>query len=120
MKFYFKILALFITAFVALQWSSFKDAGDISIAERRKFERSSNAAIEKKIDDLLSQMTLEEKIGQMTQLNNSAIVTNANWGSGTNLSIEIKIDTAKLGKILRKYHVGSFLNGVAVPAETWY
>ena len=120
MKFYFKIIVLSITALLTVQWSSLEEAGDISIAERRKFERSTNAAIEKKIDDLLSQMTLEEKIGQMTQLNNSAIVTNANWGSGTDLSIEIKVDTAKLGKILRRYHVGSFLNGIAVPAETWY
>ena len=74
----------------------------------------------KKIDDLLSEMTLEEKIGQMTQLNNSVIVTNADWGAGSDLKIEIKLDTAKLGKILRESHVGSFLNGIAVPAETWY
>src|SRR3954471_14903927 len=86
----------------------------------RQSERSSNAAVEKKIDDLLSQMTLEEKIGQMTQINNSAIVTSADWGAGTDLKIEIKIDTAKLGKMLRTYHVGSFLNGIAVPAQTWY
>jgi beta-glucosidase len=91
-----------------------------SIADRRKFERSDNAAIEKRIDDLLSKMTLEEKIGQMTQINNSEIVTNAQWGSGADLKIEIKIDTAKLGKLLRKYHIGSFLNGIAVSPEVWY
>jgi beta-glucosidase len=92
----------------------------LSTAERMKFERSDNKVIEDKIDELLRKMTLEEKIGQMTQLNNSQIVTNANWGSGADLSIEIKVDTAKLGKILRQYHVGSFLNGIAVPAPTWY
>jgi beta-glucosidase len=86
----------------------------------RNIERTDNTAIESKIDDLLSQMTLEEKIGQMTQLNNSVIVTNADWGAGSDLKIEIKLDTAKLGQILREYHVGSFLNGIAVPAETWY
>jgi len=95
-------------------------AANISDKERRLKERGSDEAIEKKIDDLLGQMTLEEKIGQMTQLNNSLIVTNANWGAGTDLSIEIKIDTAKLGEMVRKYHVGSFLNGIAVSAETWY
>ncbi len=121
MKLYFKILALSITALVAVRCGSPKGtSNEVSIADRRKFEKSADEAIEKKIDDLLSQMTLEEKIGQMTQLNNSAIVTNANWGSGTDLSIEIKVDTAKLGKILRTYHVGSFINGIAVPAETWY
>lgn len=93
---------------------------EVSLSARRSFERSTNADIEKKIDDLISQMTLEEKIGQMTQLNNSEIVTSAQWGNGADLKIEIKVDTAKLGNMLRKYHVGSFLNGIAVPAETWY
>src|SRR5688572_15546664 len=85
-----------------------------TIASRRKAERSQDVVLEKKIDDLLSKMTLQEKIGQMTQLNNSQISTNAQWGAGADLKIEIKVDTARLGKILRKYHVGSFLNGIAV------
>jgi len=93
---------------------------DMSPLERRKAERSKDDAIEKKVEDLLSQMTLEEKIGQMVQLNNSEIVTSANWGAGSDLSIEIKVDTAKLGTMLRKYHVGSFLNGIAVPPQVWY
>jgi beta-glucosidase len=96
------------------------NASSVSVGDRMKFERSTNEDIEKKIDDLLGQMTLEEKIGQMTQVNNSEIVTNAQWGAGADLKIEIKIDTGKLGKMLRTYHVGSFLNGIAVPAETWY
>src|SRR6202008_2332641 len=92
----------------------------ITIAERRKSERSSDLKMETKIDELLKKMTLVEKIGQMTQLNNSEIVTSANWGSGANLSIETKVDTAKLGKILRQYQVGSFLNGIAVSPATWF
>jgi beta-glucosidase len=121
MKFYFKISVISIAAFAMIRCNSAKETpGNLSVAERRKLEKSTDEGIEKKIDDLLSQMTIEEKIGQMTQLNNSAIVTNANWGAGTDLSIEIKVDTAKLGSILRKYHVGSFINGIAVPAETWY
>lgn len=91
-----------------------------SVSERRKFEKSSDATIEKKIDELISQMTIEEKIGQMMQLNNSTIVTESNWGAGSDLSITTKVDTAKLSKILREYHVGSFLNGVAEPPATWY
>jgi beta-glucosidase len=91
-----------------------------SIQDLRDTERSNDAALEKRIDDFLSQMTLEEKIGQMTQVNNSEIVTAAKWGAGTDLSIEIKVDTAKLGNMIRKYHVGSFLNGIAVSPEIWY
>ena len=48
-----------------------------TIQDLRNAERTDNPAVEDKIDDLLSQMTLEEKIGQMTQINNSVIATNA-------------------------------------------
>jgi beta-glucosidase len=99
---------------------SSSEAPKTFISDLRKSERSDNSDNEKRIDDLLSEMTIEEKIGQMTQINNSEIATNAKWGAGADLSIEIKVDTAKLGRMIRKYHVGSFLNGIAVPAETWY
>lgn len=91
-----------------------------NIGDLRKAERTSDARIEGRIDELLKEMTIQEKIGQMTQINNSEIVTSADWGAGADLKIEIALDTAKLGKMLRKYHVGSFLNGIAVPAETWF
>ncbi len=118
------VLAIAITVNLFVGCSSDKSSSTnnktTSLSDRRNFERSKDEAIEKKIDELLSQMTIEEKIGQMTQVNNSQIVSNSQWGAGTDLRIEIKVDTAKLGTMLRKYHVGSFLNGIAVPAETWY
>ncbi|MBX2966844.1 MAG: glycoside hydrolase family 3 C-terminal domain-containing protein [Cyclobacteriaceae bacterium] len=92
----------------------------LSIRDLRKSEQTENTAIEQKIDELLSQMTLEEKIGQMTQINNSQIVTESSWGAGADLSIVTKVDTAKLGNLLRKYHIGSFLNGIAETPEVWY
>lgn len=101
-------------------FESSKDIPKVSNTERMKMELGSNPEIEKKIRELLGKMTLEEKIGQMTQINNSEIVTNSNWGAGADLKIEIKVDTAKLGKMLRKYHVGSFLNGIAVSPQIWY
>lgn len=94
--------------------------GTISVRDRIKAERSSDASIESKIDKLMAEMTLEEKIGQMTQITNAQIVTKSNWGSGSDLSIVMQIDTAKLGSMLRKFHVGSFLNGIAVPPQVWY
>lgn len=112
---------LFASAFIALLGcTAHERKKSPSIAERRAFERSADPAIEEKIDQLLKDMTLEEKIGQMTQLNNSTIVTESNWGAGADLHITIRVDTAKLGPIIRKYHVGSFINGVAVSPETWY
>lgn len=91
-----------------------------SYSALRQAERSANDTLERKIDKLIADMTLEEKIGQMTQINNSEIVTNAQWGAGADLKIEIKVDTAKLASMLREYHIGSFLNGIAVPPATWY
>jgi beta-glucosidase len=115
------LLLLFAAVVAIFGFNTVLDkGGELSVAERRKFERTNNEILEKKIDELIAKMTLEEKIGQMTQINNSEIVSNAAWGAGADLKIEIQVDTAKLGKILRKYHVGSFLNGIAVPSQTWY
>lgn len=118
-----RLMTLFLVVLTAIGCSSSQNSSkdhSVSAADLRKAERTSNTEIENKIDALLKQMTLEEKIGQMTQINNSEIVTSADWGAGADLKIEIALDTAKLGNMLRKYHVGSFLNGIAVPAETWY
>ena len=114
---------LILTAFTFLLISCETDLPSeksMSVSERLKSERTNDTELERKIDELMIQMTLEEKIGQMTQLNNSEIVTEAKWGAGSDLSIEIKVDTAKLGTILRKYHVGSFINGIGVSPQVWY
>ncbi len=124
MKTLFKVLtAVALTIALLSGCQSSKNSSEIPNtvpSDLRKFERTDQAEIEKKIDDLIASMTLEEKIGQMTQINNSLIVTNAQWGAGADLKIEIKADTAKIGTMIRKYHVGSFLNGIAVSPETWF
>lgn len=56
--------------------------------------------IEKKIDDIMSDMTLEEKVGQMTQLSFGMIADNANRSVSEEL-----LDT-----VIGKYKVGSILN----------
>ena len=67
-----------------------------------------------KIEDLLKKMTLEEKVGQMTQLTIGMIVT----GSDQN----VKIDPAKLEKAIGKYGVGSILNvsDQALTVDRWH
>src|SRR3954466_15119603 len=55
-----------------------------------------------KIEALLKRMTLEEKIGQMTQLAIGMIA------SGTDQNL--RVDPAKLEKAVVKYGVGSILN----------
>jgi beta-glucosidase len=66
-----------------------------------------------RVEDLLARMTLEEKIGQMTQLQ-IAMVT-----SGEDQNIHI--DPAKLEKAVVKYGVGSILNvnSQALTVDKW-
>ena len=54
------------------------------------------------VESLLARMTLEEKVGQMTQLEIGMITT----GEGDN----VKVDPAKLEKAVVKYGAGSILN----------
>lgn len=64
--------------------------------------------MEKKIESLLKKMTLEEKIGQMTQLTLDVIVKKGHSG-------DFEFDEAQLDTIIHQYKVGSILN---VPNNT--
>lgn len=67
---------------------------------------------------MLSQMTLEEKVGQMTQLNITTILQDsilADYGNATH----VVLDTTKLTNYLKNWHVGSFLNGRGFTPENW-
>jgi beta-glucosidase len=67
-----------------------------------------------KIEALLKQMTVEEKVGQMTQLTMSMVVTGQDQA--------IKIDQAKLDKAIGRYGVGSLLNvsDQALTIDKWH
>jgi len=67
-----------------------------------------------KIEDLLKRMTLEEKVGQMTQLAIGMII---NGGDQS-----FKIDPTKLDKAIVKYGVGSILNvsDQALTMDRWH
>ncbi|HEV7398345.1 MAG TPA: glycoside hydrolase family 3 N-terminal domain-containing protein, partial [Pyrinomonadaceae bacterium] len=67
-----------------------------------------------KIEALLKRMTLEEKVGQMTQLTMGMVVTGRDQ--------DIQIDPAKLDKAIVKYGVGSILNvsDQALTADKWH
>ena len=70
------------------------------------------------IDALLSKMTIEEKVGQMTQLNLDVVCE----GGIYNLVEPHHIEPAKLHKALVDYHVGSILNcgGHAYGLDQWH
>jgi beta-glucosidase len=74
--------------------------------------------IDKKVDALLAKMTIDEKIGQMTQVTLDVVLQSAN-GQATQPT---QIDADKIKEALEKYHVGSILNisGAAYTREHWY
>src|SRR5882672_3193429 len=67
-----------------------------------------------KIDALLKRMTLEEKVGQMTQLAIGMIAKGRDQ--------EIQVDQAKLDKAIVRYGVGSILNVAeqALTVDKWH
>jgi beta-glucosidase len=76
-----------------------------------------NTYADPEITSILNSMTMEEKVGQMTQLNLDVVCV----GDIYNLSEPHRLDSTKLQKALVQYHVGSILNcgGHAYPREQW-
>ncbi len=71
---------------------------------------------EQKASSLLKKMSLEEKVGQMTQVT-FAVIAKGGWGD-----TEGNIDPAALKKAIQDYHVGSILNVNAhgFTVEKWH
>ncbi|ELS01405.1 beta-glucosidase-like glycosyl hydrolase [Xenococcus sp. PCC 7305] len=61
--------------------------------------------IAQKVEDLLAQMTLPEKVGQMTQITLQAVSKTEG-----KLDQKYEVDLKKLREAIVKYHVGSILN----------
>ncbi|MCX6234363.1 MAG: glycoside hydrolase family 3 C-terminal domain-containing protein [Bacteroidetes bacterium] len=76
--------------------------------------------IDKKVNEILAGMTLQEKVGQMTQVTLSVLV------KGNSLDAQpepVELDSEKLQKALGKYKIGSILNTVnnrARSLEWWH
>ena len=75
--------------------------------------RNPELTVSERVEDLLKRMSLYEKIGQMTQLDITVINT-------TGEQKDVVLDPDKARELIRNHHIGSFLNGEAVPARTWY
>ncbi len=73
--------------------------------------------IQTKVDDLLSKMTLEEKVGQMTQITLQVVSSR----QGT-VNQKFELDYDKLKDAITNYHVGSILNvyDVAHTVSEWH
>ncbi|MGV3540730.1 MAG: glycoside hydrolase family 3 N-terminal domain-containing protein [Rufibacter sp.] len=68
---------------------------------------------DQEIEDLIARMTVEEKVGQMTQLTIDVILKD---------NEATVLDTAKLRDVLVKHHIGSILNvrGRAYTIDEWH
>ena len=77
----------------------------------------STEKVDIKVKELVSKMTLEEKVGQMTQVTLQTVSKK----QGTKDQLH-KLDDGKLEEAIKKYHVGSILNvyDVAHSAEYWH
>jgi beta-glucosidase len=75
--------------------------------------KNSSWPVSERVDDLLRRMTLEEKIGQMSQLDITLINT-------TGEQQDVELDPEKARKYILKHHVGSFLNGEAALPGAWH
>ena len=82
------------------------------------FVISSNESLgnekEKFVNDLISKMTLEEKVGQMTQINLTVIAKGPNRFSS---SFPMEIDDSRANKALVDFKVGSVLNTINNTAQ---
>lgn len=97
--------------------ASFSVSGLSAAVELRAFPQ--DAGMEAQIKKVMSKMTLEEKIGQMCELEIGQILSD----SSNVFPNEVKLDAAKLKKAFGEYKVGSILNvpqGMAQTPEVWY
>lgn len=100
--------------------SSFR--GEISVPKDMRFkptkeQQKKEEQIDQKVKALLKKMTLEEKVGQMTQLTLDVISNKAE-----NFNPH-RIDPEILKEAIQKYHVGSILNvsgDKAFPLSHWH
>jgi len=70
---------------------------------------NSNMDLDKKVSELLSKMTIEEKIGQMTQITVTIFEEKGKPGV---------FDVVKLNEAIQNYHIGSILNVPNPGAQT--
>jgi len=92
----------------------YESESDLNIkSEKQPPYKNAALPVAKRVEDLMRRMSLYEKIGQMTQLDITVINT-------TGEQKDIELDPKKARDMILTHHIGSFLNGEAVPPQTWY
>ena len=112
---FFSLFVLIVTGNIAFAQKKDKGSSKKSAAAPVK-QALSDEEIDKKVKELLSKMSPEEKVGQMTQVNLHLILTG---GYGNQKG---DVDTAALRKAIVDYKVGSILNAInhAYTVDLWH
>jgi beta-glucosidase len=84
----------------------------------QKISTLETSETEQKIQDILSQMTLKEKAGQMLNIGLPAVLKGKYW----DMRDTVDFDTARFKKLIVDYAIGSIHNTPRYPAERdeWY
>ncbi|MGK7393190.1 MAG: glycoside hydrolase family 3 N-terminal domain-containing protein [Candidatus Cyclobacteriaceae bacterium M3_2C_046] len=91
----------------------------ITVSDRIEMERTDDVQMESFIDGLLDKMSLVDKVGQMTQVNEAFFAVNQDQTEATG-GMAALIDSAKLANTIEEYQIGSFLTGGTRTAREWY
>jgi beta-glucosidase len=80
------------------------------------FEKTQTSSIDQRVKELLGKMSLEEKVGQMTQVNLNVVL------QGDNFNIDGTLDLVLLHEAVARFKVGSILNAInrPYPLEKWH
>ncbi len=108
-------LLAFVAAFTMLfscQKDGSSDKGDKSSAKVQEFS--------KEVEDVFAKMSVEDKAGQMTQINLN-VTYHDRWGTSYN-NMDGIFNPAKLDTAIIRYKVGSILNAInhAYPLDQWH
>lgn len=89
------------------------------LAQNQAPYKNPKLSVEERTKDLLARMTLEEKIGQMTQIATTEI-NSVDAKSSKEERFQPYLSAKKADSLIRKHHIGSFLAAFAVPPAQWY
>jgi beta-glucosidase len=114
--FYIKVILFLFIIFISLI-SCKQRRGALDTREAKEAREA--ALIDRRIEELLSLMTLEEKVGQMVNIGLPTLLQGDIYYAPRDTSI---IDTAKLAVYIGKYGVGSVHNTPGYPPDKdeWY
>lgn len=93
--------------------------GFVSAKTNTPLYKDATLPVDNRVKDLLKRMTLEEKIGQMSQISSSEL-NDSKPGDPKSRRFRPYLDSEKAKKLIMEYHIGSFLVGFAVEPEQWY